>query len=79
MCVIKKNVCMCMCVLVKLERKTLLQITNPTTVYTSGVLLASNGENLVQRPNKILLKANFFEISISNLEHNLFRCMALIF
>ncbi len=79
MCVIKKNVCMCMCVLVKFEREKLLQITNPSTVYTSGVLLASNGENLVLRPNKILLKAHFFEISISNLEHNLFRFMALIF
>ncbi len=40
------------------KRKTLLQITNPTTVCTSGVL-ASNGGNLVLRPNKMLLKANF--------------------
>ncbi len=46
-----KSVCVCVCVLVIFERKTLLQITNPTTVCTSGVLLGSNGENLVLRPN----------------------------
>ncbi len=60
MCVIKKKIVFVyMCVLVIFERKTLLQITNPSTVCTSRVLLASNGENLVLRPNKILLKANF--------------------
>ncbi len=55
MCVIKKIVC----VLVIFERETLLQITHSTSVCTSGVLLASNGENLILRPNKILLKAQF--------------------
>ncbi len=57
MCVIKKIVC----VLVKFEWDFFFycKITNPITLCTSGLLLASNGENVVLRANKILLKANF--------------------
>ncbi len=34
---------------------------------TSRVLLASNEENVVLRPNKISLKSHFLKISTSNL------------
>ncbi len=53
--VVKNGVCSCNI----WERKTTLQITNPTTVSTSGVLLASNWGNMVLRPTFFLLKAYF--------------------
>ncbi len=71
MCVIQN--CVCVCALVKFERERISTANyKSSTVCTSRVLLASNGENLVLRPNKM---GSFFEISISNL----FRFMALIF
>ncbi len=58
MCVIKKYVCTR--VLVIFERsKTRLQITIPTTLCTSRLLRASNVDNVVLYPNKILLNAIF--------------------
>ncbi len=49
-----------MCVLVIFEKEKNSTVNyKSSTVCTSGVLLASNGENLVLRPNKILLKAHF--------------------
>ncbi len=68
------------CVLVKTERER-----NSTANHKSKHCVhqrccaASNGENVVLRPNNILPNANFFEISTSNLQHNLLTFMALIF
>ncbi len=58
MCIIKKNIGVCFLVIFERE-KLYCKITNPPTVSTSRVSLASNGENLILRPNKILLKAHF--------------------
>ncbi len=64
MCHTKKIVCVCFGVIEIFEREKLLQITNPTTVCISGVLLASNGENVVLRPNNIFLKAHFLRYQL---------------
>ncbi len=75
----KKTLCMFVCAPAMFEREKLYYTANPTAVYASGAMLESNGKSLVLHPNKILLKAIFFEISTSNLEDYLFRFMALIF
>jgi len=50
-----------------------LQIKNPITVCTSGVLLHGiQWGNSVTALKQNLTESSFFEISTSNLEHNLF-------
>ncbi len=70
-----KKMCVCVYAPVMCEREKLcvLWITNPTTVYAGKALLESNG-NL----NKTKSQKPHFLRSTSNLELNLFRCMALI-
>ncbi len=46
--------CVCALVIFGSEKQK-----NPSTVSTSEVFLASNGENLILRPKKILPKAHF--------------------
>ncbi len=68
MCVIKK-LCLCTCVFLQYLReknycKSQIQALCAPAASNGEfcwhlILLASNGENLVLRPNKIFLKANF--------------------
>lgn len=55
-------VCTDVCACTFRERNSVRQITNPTAVYTSGVLLTSNGKSLVLQPKNITY-SSFFEVS----------------
>lgn len=78
MCVIKKYVCVCvrMCVFVILREKNCKFKCSHCELQWG--FAATQWGKYVTTPKQTVTESSFFEISSSNLEHNLFRFMALI-